>query len=139
VRTYAEHILSVLRTEGIEPVRVAPRSVHDRQAPTPSGELLTEREVEVLRLLAAGCSNQAIAQEPILAGTGQAPSQQYLRQARRPNPPRSGGAPAISASSKLPRQPIPGQESTPNTSFDTCVPAGLRAILRSHLNEGPKA
>src|SRR3712207_2441863 len=33
----------------------------------PGGELLTERELEVLRLLAAGASNQAIAQELVVA------------------------------------------------------------------------
>jgi LuxR family maltose regulon positive regulatory protein len=34
---------------------------------TPGGEQLTERELQVLRLLAAGHSNQAIAQELVVA------------------------------------------------------------------------
>ena len=57
------------------PPSPAPGSVHplarryarSRCPLSQSSELLTERELEVLRLLAAGCSNQAIAADLIVA------------------------------------------------------------------------
>ena len=66
-RAYAEHLLAVLRAEGVEPVRDVHSPGSDRQIATASSELLTEREQEVLRLLAAGRSNQAIADELVVA------------------------------------------------------------------------
>ena len=66
VRPYAQRLLFVLHSEGIAPLDSAqpPRSHSGRM---PSGEVLTEREVEVLRLLAAGRSNAAIADQLIVA------------------------------------------------------------------------
>ena len=51
----------------VEPLAAASPPLPDRQRSPSNDELLTEREVEVLRLLAAGRSNQAIADELIVA------------------------------------------------------------------------
>ncbi len=66
VRVYVHTLLAALRAEGIEtsiPAQLPPAPGHP---PTPGVEPLTERELEVLRLLAAGHSNQAIAQQLIV-------------------------------------------------------------------------
>ena len=67
VRGYAHILLATLHAEGID----APVPTHLPAAaghtPTPGLEHLTERELEVLRLLATGHSNQAIAQQLIVA------------------------------------------------------------------------
>jgi LuxR family maltose regulon positive regulatory protein len=67
VRAYAEQLLTVFHAERIDP-RAGPSlpTVDPRSLP-PAGEALTEREREVLRLLAAGRSNQAIADELVVA------------------------------------------------------------------------
>lgn len=60
VRAYATMLVTVFHTEGIEPM-LGP------VPPNPNVELLTPRELEVLRLLAAGHSTHAIAQELVVA------------------------------------------------------------------------
>ena len=67
VRAYVQQLLAAVRAEGIDPQAGPQLATADTHARTPDGELLTEREVEVLRLLAAGRSNQAIAQELVVA------------------------------------------------------------------------
>jgi len=64
---YAEKLLAVLRAEGIDPAAVPHTATSTSLASPPKGEQLTERELEVLRLLAAGRSNQAVASELIVA------------------------------------------------------------------------
>ena len=67
VRDYVHKLLAVFQAEGSAPhagshlPSSAPRSL------VPDGEVLTERELEVLRLLVAGRSNQAIADELVVA------------------------------------------------------------------------
>ncbi len=67
VQAYASRLLAVLEAEGIEPGadRHLPHS--EPRVLTLAGEVLTERELQVLRLLAAGRSNKAIADELIIA------------------------------------------------------------------------
>ena len=67
VGAYAHRLLAVFQAEGRAPDAVSQRPAPDSRLPPPDVELLTERELEVLRLLAAGRSNQAIAQELIVA------------------------------------------------------------------------
>jgi LuxR family maltose regulon positive regulatory protein len=67
VRTYAWRLLAVFEAEGIAPRAAPPLPSSEPHGRTPAGEVLTEREKEVLRLLAAGRSNQAIAQELVVA------------------------------------------------------------------------
>ena len=67
VRSYAHTLLAAFRAEGIVtpvPAQLPAAPVHP---PIPDVEPLTERELEVLRLLAAGHSNQVIAQQLIVA------------------------------------------------------------------------
>ena len=67
VRAYVQQLLAVFHTEGI----VAPGDLRLPSAAPPAlipeGEVLTEREREVLQLLVQGYSNQAIAQELVVA------------------------------------------------------------------------
>jgi LuxR family maltose regulon positive regulatory protein len=67
VRTYASRLLAVFEAEGIAPQAGLHMPSSDPHGRTPDGEVLTERELQVLRLLAAGRSNQAIADELIIA------------------------------------------------------------------------
>ena len=67
VRAYAHKLLAVFQAEGRDPGVVAQRPTSAPRPPAPALEPLTERELEVLRLLAQGRSNQAIAQELIVA------------------------------------------------------------------------
>jgi LuxR family maltose regulon positive regulatory protein len=57
----------VFEAAGIEPQAGPLLPTSEPRALTPDGEALTERELEVLRLLAAGHSNQAIAEELVVA------------------------------------------------------------------------
>ena len=66
VRAYAARLLAVFAAEGIGPRGGDVPAVESRARST-EGEVLTEREMEVLRLLVAGRSNQAIAAELIVA------------------------------------------------------------------------
>jgi LuxR family maltose regulon positive regulatory protein len=65
VRQYAEQLLKAAYAEGIVLHSGAPAPT--TQYPVPDGEPLTERELDVLRLLVAGYSNQAIAHELVVA------------------------------------------------------------------------
>jgi LuxR family maltose regulon positive regulatory protein len=67
VRAYAHKLLAVLKAEGIEPQADPHLLSSEPRALALNGEVLTERELEVLRLLAVGRSNQAIADELIIA------------------------------------------------------------------------
>jgi LuxR family maltose regulon positive regulatory protein len=67
VRSYAHRLLAVFEGEGIAPQAGEDLPTSEPHGRTPDGEVLTEREKEVLRLLAAGRSNQAIADELIIA------------------------------------------------------------------------
>jgi LuxR family maltose regulon positive regulatory protein len=67
VRAYAHKLLAVFKAEGIEPGADPHLPPSEPPALTLTGEVLTERELEVLRLLAVGRSNQAIADELIIA------------------------------------------------------------------------
>jgi LuxR family maltose regulon positive regulatory protein len=62
---YAAKLLDVFQAEGLVPPIVPDRPAPTSRYPIPS--LLTERELEVLRLLAAGHSNRAIAEKLIVA------------------------------------------------------------------------
>ena len=67
VRGYARRLLAVFEAAGSDP-RVGPYLPRvEPRARIPHGEVLTERELEVLQLLAAGHSNQAIAQQLVVA------------------------------------------------------------------------
>jgi LuxR family maltose regulon positive regulatory protein len=61
IRSYAEQILAALQIEGVDDSPEPAPATAATRTPLPMGEWLTEREVEVLRLLAAGGSNQTIA------------------------------------------------------------------------------
>jgi LuxR family maltose regulon positive regulatory protein len=65
VRPYAEQLLNGAYAEGIEHHSDAPNP--STQYSVPDSEPLTERELDVLRLLVAGYSNQAIARELVVA------------------------------------------------------------------------
>jgi LuxR family transcriptional regulator, maltose regulon positive regulatory protein len=67
LRGYAGELLAVFRTDGIEPPTGFQQEGSEAHTVARAGEVLTERELEVLRLLVAGYSNQAIAQELIVA------------------------------------------------------------------------
>jgi LuxR family transcriptional regulator, maltose regulon positive regulatory protein len=67
VRAYAYQLLTVFEAEGIDPRGSPHQSNVELSTRTSAGEVLTERELEVLQLLAAGCSNQAIAAELVVA------------------------------------------------------------------------
>jgi LuxR family maltose regulon positive regulatory protein len=67
VRAYAARLLAVFEAEGIDPRADPHLPSLESRARALAGEVLTEREMEVLRLLAAGRSNQAIADELIIA------------------------------------------------------------------------
>ncbi len=67
VRGYTHQLLAVFRAAGIEPQAGVPLALSAPRVLTSDGEMLTEREQEVLRLLVAGCSNQVIAAELIVA------------------------------------------------------------------------
>ncbi len=67
IPAYVRQLLGVFHAEGIDPRPDAQLPGSSSQASAPDVELLTARELEVLRLLAAGRSNQAIAQELIVA------------------------------------------------------------------------
>jgi LuxR family maltose regulon positive regulatory protein len=67
VRVYANQLLTVFEAEGINPYGSSHLPNLEPPARTSEAEELTERELEVLRLLALGYSNQAIAQELIVA------------------------------------------------------------------------
>ena len=67
VRAYAQQLLAVFRTERIEPWDVAHLSVPDLPVSTPGTDPLTRRELDILRLLACGRSNKAMASELIVA------------------------------------------------------------------------
>jgi len=70
VRAYAHRLLAA---SGLEPRTAATGEattlppIPNPQSPTPGVETLTARELEVLRLLALGRSNQAMAQELVVA------------------------------------------------------------------------
>jgi DNA-binding NarL/FixJ family response regulator len=67
VRAYAEQLLGVCETEGVT-LRASPHLPRSEPYAQPlASEMLTERELEVLRLLAGGRSNQAIAEELVVA------------------------------------------------------------------------
>ncbi len=66
LRAYAQQLLAVLDTEGVEAAST-PLPMPHLDLSTRGVEPLTERELEVLRLLAEGRSNQAIADELIVA------------------------------------------------------------------------
>ena len=66
VGAYAHRLLAVFQAEGRAPDAVPQRPAPDSRLPPPDVDSLTERELEVLRLLAQGRSNQAIAQELIV-------------------------------------------------------------------------
>jgi LuxR family maltose regulon positive regulatory protein len=66
-RAYAQQLLALLHAEDVELPVSAPDSGAVPQTQLPGGEQLTARELEVLQLLAAGRSNQAIAQELVVA------------------------------------------------------------------------
>ncbi len=63
IPTYVQQLLGVFHAEGIDPRADAQLPRSSAQASAPDVELLTARELEVLRLLAAGRSTQAIAQD----------------------------------------------------------------------------
>ena len=64
-RPHTERLLAAF-SEDVEPV--PPLPIQNPKSKIQNGiEVLTERELEVLRLLAAGRSNQAIAQELVVA------------------------------------------------------------------------
>ena len=67
VRAYAQKLLAVFHGEGIAPRSDQHLATPDPRRLPPGVEPLTERELEVLRLLATGQSNQAIAQQLIVA------------------------------------------------------------------------
>lgn len=67
VRVYADQLLAAFEAEGVDPHCSSHQRNAERPAQTASGEVLTERELEVLQLLAAGRSNQAIAAELVVA------------------------------------------------------------------------
>jgi LuxR family transcriptional regulator, maltose regulon positive regulatory protein len=64
VRQYAEQLLEAASAESVEPANVPTPGL---QAAVGGVEPLTAREIDVLRLLAAGHSNQAIARELVVA------------------------------------------------------------------------
>jgi LuxR family maltose regulon positive regulatory protein len=66
VRRYAEKLLAVLASEGVRHEFVSGTHHPPTQPLLAGGESLTAREVEVLRLLATGSSNQAIARELVV-------------------------------------------------------------------------
>jgi LuxR family maltose regulon positive regulatory protein len=65
-RHYAEKLLKVLYDEGVTPMPGPVSPLGGTSSQLPGGEFLTAREIEVLHLLAAGRSNQAIAQELVV-------------------------------------------------------------------------
>ncbi|HSH80014.1 MAG TPA: LuxR C-terminal-related transcriptional regulator, partial [Herpetosiphonaceae bacterium] len=67
VHAYATRLLATFEAGGIDPRSGSHLPATEARALTLEGEVLTERELEVLRLLAAGRSNQAIAQELVVA------------------------------------------------------------------------
>ncbi len=67
VREHVRQLLAVFHAEGIDPQAGPQLTTSELRSLTPGGEPLTERELEVLRLLAAGHSNQAIARQLIVA------------------------------------------------------------------------
>ena len=75
IRAYADRLLVAFPAADQAPAladheplaRSRPPLTSEHRPLTPGGEQLTERELQVLRLLAAGHSNQAIAQELIVA------------------------------------------------------------------------
>ena len=66
-RAYIQQLVATFQDEGIDPRADACPPAPSPQAPAADVEPLTEREREVLRLLAAGRSNQAIAKELVVA------------------------------------------------------------------------
>jgi LuxR family maltose regulon positive regulatory protein len=67
VRAYGQHLLAVYEAAGIEPPVTSHVPTSEPPALTLDGEVLTARELEVLRLLVAGRSNQAMAEELVVA------------------------------------------------------------------------
>ena len=67
LRTYAYKLLAVFEAEGIDPYAGPHLAPANPRSVPPDGEALTERELEVLRLLAAGRSNRAMAAELVVA------------------------------------------------------------------------
>ena len=67
LRAYVQQLLAVFHSEGIVPPGNLRLPGTAPQALIPEGEVLTEREREVLQLLVQGYSNQAIAQELVVA------------------------------------------------------------------------
>ena len=67
VREHVQQLQAVFHVEGIDPQADLHLATSHPRSLTPGGEPLTERELEVLRLLASGCSNQAIAHELVVA------------------------------------------------------------------------
>lgn len=66
LRRYAEMLLDILHQEGVEGITESLVSAPGTPLQLPGGEFLTQREIEVLQLLATGRSNQAIAQELVV-------------------------------------------------------------------------